>query len=110
MLPNFETIMLPLLESLKEGDEVSVAQLHNTLAAYFELADEELNEREEGSELTVFYQRIHEALAHLRKADLLSGINQDGIVITPLGKQVLHRRLNSMDTNYLKRFPGYVGG
>jgi hypothetical protein len=30
------------------------------------------------------------------------------IKITPLGKQVLHRRLNGIDTNYLKRFPGYV--
>jgi restriction system protein len=110
MLPHFETIMLPWLESLKEGKEVSATQLHEALAVYFELTDEELNERVQGSELTVFSQRIHEAIAHLRKADLLTASNEDGIVITPLGKQILHRRLNSMDTHYLKRFPGYAGG
>lgn len=107
MLPHFETIMLPLLESLKEGKEVSATQLHEALAAYFELTDEELNERGPGSEHTVFQQHINEAITHLRKADLLSIPSQDSVAITPLGKQVLHRRLNSMDTHYLKRFPGY---
>lgn len=107
MLPNFQTIMLPLLESLKESKEVSRLKLQEALAAYFELTDEELNERVQGGEQTVFQQNINEAITHLRAADLLSTENQDSVSITPLGKQVLHRRLNSIDTNYLKRFPGY---
>ncbi len=110
MLPDFQTIMLPLLESLKEGKEQTSNQLHDALAAYFELSDEELNERLRGSDQTVFYQRINEAKTHLLRADLLSITNQDSLAITSLGKQVLHKRLNSIDTNYLKRFPGYTGG
>jgi|APTNR8051073442_1049403.scaffolds.fasta_scaffold00003_348 restriction system protein len=110
MLPNFQTIMLPLLESLKEGKELAVTQLHDALASYFELTDEELNERLPDSDQTVFYQRINEAKTHLLRAGLLSTTNQDSLAITSLGKQVLHRRLNSIDTNYLKRFPGYTRG
>ena len=110
MLPDFQTIMLPLLESLKEGKELAVSQIHDALAAYFELTDEELTERLPDHEHPLFSQRINDALQHLRKADLLSTTKLDHAVITPLGKQVLHRRLNSIDTNYLKRFPGYTGG
>lgn len=108
MLPDFQTIMLPLLESLKEGKELSIKQIHDVLASYFELADEELNERLLGGEHTVFNQSINEAIVHLRRADLLSTTNQNSVVITPLGKQVLYRRLNSIDIHYLKRFPGYT--
>lgn len=110
MLPEFQTIMLPMLENLKEGNEISIAQMHDALASYFELPDEELHERLPGKEQTVFSQRINEALLHLRRADLQSTTTPNHVVITPLGKQVLHRRLNTIDTNYLKRFPGYPEG
>lgn len=110
MLPEFQTIMLPLLENLKDGNEISIPQIHDALASYFELPDEELNEHLSGKEQTVFAQRINEALLHLRRADLLSTTTPDHFIITPLGKQVLRRRLNTIDTNYLKRFPGYPEG
>jgi restriction system protein len=108
MLPTFQTIMLPLLETLKEGDEQTIKQVLDALAAYFELTEEELNQRFPGSDLTVFYQRINEAKAHLRMADLLSTTGPNVCKITSLGKQVLQRRLNGIDTQYLKRFPGYT--
>lgn len=108
MLPTFQTIMLPFLEALKGEDEKTIKQLHDTLAAYFELTDDELNQRLAGSDQTMFYQCINEAKTHLRMADLLSTASQDVYKITSLGKQVLQKRPNTIDTNYLKRFPGYI--
>lgn len=107
MIPDFQTIMLPLLDSLKEGDDRSIKQTHDALAAYFELNDDELNEEELGNDQTLFNSRILLAMSHLLMADLLQ--NTNGLLkITPLGKQVLSKRLNTIDTNYLRRFPGYI--
>jgi restriction system protein len=58
MIPDFQIIMLPLLESLKEGDEQTIKQTHHSLAAYFELSDNELNEHLPGNDQTLFYSRI----------------------------------------------------
>jgi restriction system protein len=95
MIPDFQTIMLPLLESLKEGDERNLILTHNTLAAYFELTDEELNKHLPSSDHTLFYIRLNEAKSHLQKADLLETTHQDFFKITPLGKQVLSKRPNT---------------
>ncbi len=108
MLPNFQTIMLPFLESLKEDEELTIKQIHDVLAAYFELTDAELNQRLPGSDQTEFYQAIHVAKSHLLMADLLSTKSHDVYKITSLGKQVLHKRLNMIDIQYLRRFPGYI--
>jgi restriction system protein len=107
MLPDFQSVMLPLLESLKVGAEQTTKQTHETLAQYFELTDEELNHRVPGRDETMFQQTVNEAKAHLLRADLLFHTNPNCVQITPLGKQVLSRRLNRIDTEYLKRLPGY---
>lgn len=108
MIPDFQTIMLPLLENLKEGDELNLLQAHHALAVYFELTDEELNKHLPSSDHTLFYTRLVEAKSHLQKADLLENTRHDSFKITPLGKQVLNKRPNTIDTNYLRRFPGYI--
>jgi len=107
MIPDFQTIMLPLLESLSDGEEHPIKQIHDNLAAYFELNNEELIEKLPGGDQLLFYAGIHEAKSHLLKADLLQHTNSDFFKITPLGKQVLHKRPNLIDTNFLKRLPGY---
>jgi restriction system protein len=108
MIPDFQMIMLPLLESLKSNEARTMEQTHDALARYFELTDEELSERSQGDNQTVFYKNMNVAQSHLQRADLITNASAWLIKITPLGKQVLHRRLNGIDTNYLKRFPGYV--
>src|SRR5690606_8566480 len=102
-IPDFQTIMLPLLEGL-QADEVAEQTL-NRLAAYFELTEEELNKREAQTE-TVFQKNITEAIRHLLKAGLI--VQPKGLQITGLGKQVVQRRLNYLDTQYLRRLPGYL--
>jgi restriction system protein len=108
VIPDFQTIMLPLLESLKEGDERNLMQTHYVMAEYFELTDEELNKHLPNGDHTLFYSRLVEAKSHLQMADLLENVNKGLFKITPLGKQVLHKRPNLIDTNYLRRFPGYI--
>jgi Restriction endonuclease len=43
-IPDFQTIMLPLLRCLSDGKEHSIQDLMNTLAGEFSLSKDELNE------------------------------------------------------------------
>ena len=108
MVPDFQSIMLPMLESSKEGGDFTDKQMHDALEKYLELTDEEVNELLPGSDQTLFYHNLIEAQSHLLMAGLLERASGDYFKITPLGKQVLHKRPNVIDTNYLRRFPGYV--
>jgi restriction endonuclease Mrr len=103
-IPDFQTIMLPLLEGIHTGE--GAEHTLNRLAAYFELTDEELSTQEVTRSQTVFQKNIAEAIMHLKRAGLVEQTN--GLQITGLGKQVVQRRLNYLDTQYLRRFPGYL--
>lgn len=107
LIPDFQTIMLPLLERLKGGEEQIMEKVEDHLAGYFELTEEALDKQVQNVGQTVFRTSILEATAHLKKAGLLVQ-TQAGLKITNLGKQVVNRRLNSIDTQYLRRLPGYL--
>ena len=108
MIPDFQLIMLPLLESLKNGDEYDIKQIHDVLGKHFELTDNELDELLPDLEQTRFYNNLSHAKRHLMVAGLIEHITEDRFKITSLGKQVLCRQLNIIDTDYLRRLPGYI--
>ena len=43
-IPDYQTIMLPLLQSTADGKTHTARELRDTLAAHFELTPEELDE------------------------------------------------------------------
>ena len=104
-IPNFDMIMLPLLDNVKMK-ELSTTFLLNALAGYFELEEEELREVQAGH--PIFFMNVQQALIHLSMAGLKESITQDNFKITPLGKRVLAMKLNKIDIQFLKRLPGYA--
>ncbi len=42
-IPDFQTIMLPFLKQIADGQEHSTTETHNSLARHFNLTDEEAN-------------------------------------------------------------------
>ncbi|MEQ8364977.1 MAG: winged helix-turn-helix domain-containing protein [Cyclobacteriaceae bacterium] len=101
-IPDFSSMMLPLFECLKEDKPHDLKSLNESLAWHFELTDEELSTLQ--GEQTIISERINEAMGHLQKAGLLE-TQESFIKITSLGKLVLNKRLNSIDVEYLRRFP-----
>ena len=105
--PDFQMLMLPFLENLKQGEERSMSNVSAGLIRFVELTDDALKPFVPEQDEPAFQHAITLARQHLAKAGLIENTNVDFVKITSLGKLVLTKRLNIIDVEYLRRLPGY---
>jgi len=106
-IPDFQTIMLPLLQFAGDGKEHSIHEAHDFLADYFKLTPEEVNETLPSGVQKRFYNRVGWARTYLKKSGLLTSPRRTYFQITEQGKQVLAENPSKIDMRYLERFPEY---
>jgi len=107
-VPDFQTIMLPLLHCFSDGQEHSIQDLMSALAEKFSLSEDELNALLPSGKQTIFYNRVGWARTYLTKAGLLEMSRRSYYRITERGKQVLARNPLRIDIRFLEQFPEYV--
>lgn len=107
-VPDFQSILLPLLKAAEDGQEHSGHEFLEQLSKYFELSDEDLNELLPSGKQTRFYNRVSWARTYLIKSKLLEMSKRSVYKITERGKEVLASNPSRIDMNYLKRFPEYI--
>ncbi len=89
-IPDYQTLMLPLLRCFADGKEHSIQDLVNTLAREFSLSPEELRELLPSGKQTVFYSRVGWAKTYLAKAKLIDKVRRSHYVMTSRGREVLN--------------------
>lgn len=107
-IPDFQTIMLPLLQIASDGDEHSIHEATETLARHFSLSEEEESKLLPSGQQPIFYNRVGWARTYLKKARLIDDPRRGHFRITNRGKEVLHRNPNRIDMKYLREFPEYI--
>lgn len=107
-IPDFQTIMLPLLEYVSDGCEHTMAEAKDHLARHFSLNESELSEMLSSRRAPKFYNRAAWAKFYLAKAGLLESPRRGIFLITPLGKEVLQQKPERITISFLERFPDYV--
>lgn len=107
-IPDYETLMLPLLEFVADGTEHSIDQATEHLASRFELTPEELEERIPSGQSTYIKNRTGWARTYLKKAGLLSSPKRGHIQITDRGRQALTEKPQRIDRTYLEQFPEFI--
>lgn len=107
-VPDFQTIMLPLLHCFSDGQEHSIQDLMSILAEKFSLSADELNTLLPSGKQTIFYNRVGWARTYLTKAGLLEMSRRSYYRITERGKHVLARNPSRIDMRFLEQFPEYV--
>jgi restriction system protein len=107
-IPDYETLMLPLLELAADGAEHSINQATEHLASRFELTPDEREERIPSGQGTYIKNRTGWARTYLKKAGLLSAPKRGYIQITDRGRQALTERPQRVDRTYLEQFPEFV--
>ncbi len=88
-IPDYQTIMLPMLKTLESGKAYTINQLISSLSAHFNLSESEQNTLLESGKQTVFSNRVHWAKTYLKKAGLIEQVDRGVIKISQRGKNVL---------------------
>ncbi len=97
MVPDYESLMLPLLAILADGQERTSAECRNELASRFKLTDEDLAARIPSGSL-LFSSRLHWASTYLAKAGVVERPRRGSVRISERGRALLAEHPVSLDT------------
>ena len=107
-IPDFQSIILPLLELAGDDQSHRVSEAIETLALRFALTREEMDELLPSGKQPRFGNRVNWAATHLRKAGLLESPRRAHFRITARGRSVLADSPPMIDIKFLNRFPEFV--
>lgn len=106
MIPDYQTLMLPVLKAAKDQPVQTQAVVAN-LAAEFGLSDEEREHLLPSGKQRTFDNRINWAKSYLKQAGLLTYPRRGFFVITEDGLKVLSQNPERIDANYLMAFEAF---
>ena len=101
-VPEFQSLMLPVLKAFSDGSDVQVADVCRRVAAAEGLTQDDLLERTRSGE-TKFNDRVSWSITHFLFAGLVVRVRRSVYRITPDGKQLLSRDPNRIDMKLLFR-------
>jgi restriction system protein len=103
-VPDFQSMMLPLLGLMGDGAEHALAEVIETLGDRLRLSAEEKKELLPSESDVKFDNRVRWAAFYLRKAGLLERTGRGKIRISERGHQVLQTKPGRIDVKFLKQF------
>jgi restriction system protein len=107
-IPDYQTIMLPLLQLLADKKEYLFKDIVTLLGKQFRLTDQELSELLPSGQSLLFANRVGWARTYLKKAGLLDAPKRGMVSITERGLNVLKKKPKKVDNNLLKQFPEFL--
>ena len=107
-IPDYQTIMLPLLKFAGDGQEHSLRETIDFLAHEFNLSDEERKEFLPSGSQATFDNRVGWARTYMKKAGLLESTRRGYFCITAPGKKILAQNPQKINVKFLKQFPEFV--
>jgi mrr restriction system protein len=103
-IPDFQKLMLPFLEVIKDGRVYSTEQIVEMLRVHFGLTMEDMKLKVPNGNQSLFRNRIDWASNHLHQAGLVVSFLKGYYQITEAGEQVLSQEQVKMDAAYLRKF------
>ncbi len=107
MIPDYQTLMLPLLEILSDEKEHELQELIKTLSDKFNLTDDERNELLPSGTQAIINNRVGWARTYLKKANLLTSIRRATFKITEQGIQILKKNPLKIDVKFLQELEDF---
>lgn len=107
-VPDFQTLMRPLLEEYATGGERRIGDVRAVLATRFRLTEEELAERLPSGLARTFDNRVGWAVTYLYRVGLLERPRRSVYAITNRGREVLAANQERVDLGVLSQFPEFA--
>lgn len=108
MLPDYQSIMLPLLKIVADEQEHTIRDLIESLASIFDVKEDERKMLLSSGNQPIFDNRVGWAKTYLKKAGLLESPRRGTFRISSVGRDVLAEKPARIDARYLRRFPSFV--
>jgi restriction system protein len=107
-IPDYQSLMLPLLRLASDGNEHRISEAAEHLARTFNLSADEQAELLPSRKQTVFANRAHWAKTYLSQAGLLESPRRAYFRITERGREVLKNNPDRIDVALLSKFPEFL--
>lgn len=107
-VPNYQSIMLPLLKLAGDGEDHLMRDAFEELAEDFGLTEDDRRELLPSGTQTVWENRVGWARTYLKKAGLVEYKKRGSFTITNIGQDVLDSKPSKIDNKYLMKFPDFV--
>lgn len=107
-IPDYQSLMLPLLRFLGDKKEHSFRETLDALTKEFNLSEEELRELLPSGKQPIFDNRVGWARTYMKKAGLLESTRRGIFRVTDRGLKVLGQKPTQINVKYLRQFPEFV--
>jgi Restriction endonuclease len=107
-IPDYQSIMLPLLTLAGDSNEHSLREAIGRLAERFGLTPEERSALLPSGQQPIFSNRVAWASTYLRKAGLLEHVKRGVFRISSNGSEVLKSNPPNINVAFLEKFPSFV--
>lgn len=103
-IPDFQTLMLPVLKITSDGKEHKMRDVIEHLSKIFKLTEDERKQLLPSEGAFLFDNRVHWARFYLKKAGLVNTFKRGTIIISESGLNVLNSNPATINLNFLKQF------
>jgi restriction system protein len=107
-VPDYQSMMLPLLKIASDRQEHSLGEIIETLALQFGLTDADKQEILPSGRQAKFDNRVGWARTYLKKAGLVESTGRAKFRITERGLQVLKGNPVGINNRFLQQFPEFL--
>ncbi len=106
-IPDFQTIMLPLLKSISDGNIHDYKEVKLQLVEEFKLTETELKELLPSARAYLFDNRVGWANTYLKKAGLIQSNKRGTLQITEAGIKLLKTNPEKVNVKMLKEYDSF---
>ncbi len=107
-IPDYQTIMLPLLKIAEDKQEYSIREAIDLIANLFKLNEQERKEVLPSGQQYIIDNRVGWARTYLKKAGLVESTKRSYFKITDLGLEILKKNPAKINIKFLEQFPQFI--
>ena len=104
-IPDFQTLMLPMLQLLSNGVEKTLNEVVHSLADKYNLTPQELKIKVPSGQMGLFRNRVGWTRSYLKKSGLIQYPKRGAYQITEFGKEFLSKKPKELRIKHLKEMP-----
>jgi restriction system protein len=108
MVPDYQKLMLPMLQLAGDGKEHSLSEAEAAIAQHFALSEQDRKELLPSGTQRKLYNRIAWSRSFLVKAGILEAAGRGRFKITDRGVSVLSSNPPELTARFLEQFPEFV--